>query len=985
MRNPTILLLCLTLAGIQGAVPSGSASAAVDRPETTPCGVLRLPLIAPMPALKAVVEKFNALVIEDGYAPSGATTTRWRELVDDLQRRDRIPAELRAKALLMLAGSFQGDDSVETALSAAQSAFAFAEASGIRQGSLHAAILTMLATREAEAGHTVQAVKHADDALAETARYDGTSSWVYGNAALIAAAAHHGNGDYVEAERLAAKSEGLAVACLPRGNAIIGGMIQRHAATLDALGRTDDALAEGERALNWDEANLPESDVAVADALEALGLTLRNAGRLPEAEAAMRRALDLNARYRPNEVAYRASTTDKLGRILASQSKYREAEALFLAAEGLYAKSHDLTNPLFGTGELRRAAEMAQEQGRLDDALERQRRALTLLETRVRATHPELARARIEYGTMLMIAGRPKEASSVARPSLEVLRAAFPEDDSKRMSAEIAVSLIEVAAGADPASTYAAVAPIAKRMKATLLQDTSTGYAFGALGPTYAADFAVIARLALSARKDEEGFEAIQLANFSRIAAIRAGIAARAMASDPRIHDLIDRQEAAARDHQRLEHERLGAATRGDSLRAHAIEGDLQRTNDDAARIARDLDKVFPAYRALRRPKLSTIAQVRARLERDDVLFAPVTLPSESLVVSVSRDGLQWTTVHASRARVTALTSKIRDSIDASRLDPKQTFDVSSARSLAEIVLPERLSATLDRHRHFIYFASGQLARVPPALLVTSPLRTHVPPEWLVRSHSISIATTMLPRIGQGRRTHDGFLGVGDPIFPVQPTGKADAAPKSADDFPIDSQASSLSALPFASRELQAMSSLYPLRERRLFTGASATKAALFSTSLDRYAVIAFATHSLLPGAMSGLDQPALVLTPATTDGQADNSLLTAGQIAGLKLDADWVILSACETAGGDGSMEERYDGLAAAFIQAGARALLVSQWPVRDDAAERITVAALSAFRQGVDRASALRRSMLDLMRDNRMPGAQNPAIWAPFVLVDQ
>ena len=79
------------------------------------------------------------------------------------------------------------------------------------------------------------------------------------------------------------------------------------------------------------------------------------------------------------------------------------------------------------------------------------------------------------------------------------------------------------------------------------------------------------------------------------------------------------------------------------------------------------------------------------------------------------------------------------------------------------------------------------------------------------------------------------------------------------------------------------------------------------------------------------------------------------------------------------------YSGLARAFIYAGARSLLLSQWPVRDDIASRLSLQTVQAARRGTNRAQALRASQLKLISDPSVPGGANPAAWAPFVLIGQ
>src|SRR5690348_16464176 len=93
---------------------------------------------------------------------------------------------------------------------------------------------------------------------------------------------------------------------------------------------------------------------------------------------------------------------------------------------------------------------------------------------------------------------------------------------------------------------------------------------------------------------------------------------------------------------------------------------------------------------------------------------------------------------------------------------------------------------------------------------------------------------------------------------------------------------------------------------------------------LARYRVLHFATHGTIAGEIEATTEPGLILTPPKEQSESDDGYLSASEVAGLKLDADWVILSACNTAAGDAQGAEALSGLARAFIYAGARAMLV-------------------------------------------------------------
>ena len=135
-----------------------------------------------------------------------------------------------------------------------------------------------------------------------------------------------------------------------------------------------------------------------------------------------------------------------------------------------------------------------------------------------------------------------------------------------------------------------------------------------------------------------------------------------------------------------------------------------------------------------------------------------------------------------------------------------------------------------------------------------------------------------------------------------------------------------------------------------------------------------------------GAAEPALVLTPPEVASATNDGLLTASEIADMSHSAEWVILSACNTAGGDGRPDaEGLSGLARAFLVAGAETLMVSHWPVRDDAAARLTTDAFSALTRDdiQSKSSALQASMQAMLEDGSDPTLAHPAAWAPFILV--
>ena len=266
---------------------------------------------------------------------------------------------------------------------------------------------------------------------------------------------------------------------------------------------------------------------------------------------------------------------------------------------------------------------------------------------------------------------------------------------------------------------------------------------------------------------------------------------------------------------------------------------------------------------------------------------------------------------------------------------------------------------------------------------------------WLAKKYAMTTLPSVsslraLRKFAKRAKASKPFLGVGDPVLEggagvlrgiplkklFQPKGLADAPTIRA-----------LPRLPETREELGALARTLGAKRRAMLLGGEATERVVKAMSLKDYRILAFATHALVAGELAGLSEPALVLTPPSRGTKLDDGLLTASEVAQLKLDADWVILSACNTASSDGTPgAEGLSGLAKAFFYAGSRALLVSHWPVASDAAVAITTRMLvEARKPGIGRAEALRRAMLALIQDEKNPQYAHPYYWAPFVVVGE
>jgi len=311
---------------------------------------------------------------------------------------------------------------------------------------------------------------------------------------------------------------------------------------------------------------------------------------------------------------------------------------------------------------------------------------------------------------------------------------------------------------------------------------------------------------------------------------------------------------------------------------------------------------------------------------------------------------------------------------------------------------------------------SGPLTSLPFQLLVTQEpaigqpsvedLAAYRDAAWLIKQHALTLLPSVsslraLRVFGAKSQAAKPFVGYGDPIFDrggvARPQRTVTAAratrTRAYSSFwrgsraNLDVLAQGLAPLPETAHELKAVAKTLGAQPSEAHLGRDATEAAIKSADLSDYRIVYFATHGLVAGEVAGLGEPALAFTLPAEATDLDDGLLTASEVAQLKLNADWVVLSACNTAAGDKPGAEALSGLARAFFYAGTRALLVSHWQIDSNAAVRLTTTTFSRLRKdpGIGRAEALCRAMLAMIEDSSNPWNAYPDYWGAFSVIGE
>lgn len=714
-------------------------------------------------------------------------------------------------------------------------------------------------------------------------------------------------------------------------------------------------------------------------------------GRYAEAEKLAEAALtSMEASGALPESGPLLMTRKAVGSILASQGRYAEAIAAFRKNEEALKRAPELVRKL-GTGDLDWVLAMLRT-GDAAGALRMSERMLNSWQTRVGDEDLRTQAVRAFHAMSLAGNGKLAEAKAAFEKSVPALIAQAQDNNGsetgtlKRQQRLVAIieSYIRLLSELGAAQEYAAAA-----------------------------------------------FRIADVARSSSVQRALTASGARAAIRDPKLADLA-RQEQDA--HGRIVSlseiltQLLSAPPEQQLPKIQAkLTADIVQLKTDREKLKREIEQAFPDYAELVDPKPVSHVQVQKSLQPGETLLSYYFGEDRGYVWALRGGGeIRFAQVPLGRKEVASRVAKLRGALDpqVASISELPAFDLVAAHELYN-ALVKPVASALEGARLLLVVPHGELGQLPLALLPTAPptasAGSAVPFDgyrkvpWLARQLAIEqlpsvTALTSLRRLPPANSARRSFVGFGDPLFsknqvkeaPIQlaaaDTVKTRGLPLRLRSAPKTSGVSSadlalLPRLPDTGQEITEIGRVLNAEPADIFLQAKATEKAALGGELANRRVVMFATHGLVPGELDGLTQPALALTtPDLVDGNGDG-LLAMDEILSLKLDADWVVLSACNTAAGEGAGSEAVSGLGRAFFYAGARALLVSNWPVETVSARMLMT---DLFRRQVadpkiGKAEALRQAMLALADG---PGSldatgkplyahAHPLFWAPFVIV--
>jgi CHAT domain-containing protein len=720
---------------------------------------------------------------------------------------------------------------------------------------------------------------------------------------------------------------------------------------------------------------------------------LRRQGRLIEAEVEARRALQSSLQSHGRYYVETGTVIRKLTKVIFEQGRYAEAEALARANLDIYQQIGTAADSAILAMVRSMLAEALLTQMRWDEALVEYDAIRTVLKTD-QASYEKLIAVNVNLWLALIKGGRIHESLALIQPALERKKALFGEEhyDTAEMQGVFAIALAAKGEKEMALNKFAMAVPI-------LLQrsnwseggentKTARDFRLGLILDTFIQLLAKVQGTTLETKAGiDAAAEAFRLADVARGRTVKQALAAssaRAAAIDPDLADLARREQ--------------------DALSARAA-------------LIKEIEARFPNYANLIDPKPSSIEEAQSNLMPGEALVATYVGESGSYVWAIPHQGpAAFASSGLDAKRIVQMVKSLRTALDptADTLGDIPDLDLEIAYRLYEALLKPVETGWKDA-KNLIVIAHGALGFLPFSVLPTKAVK--LDPEkkplfsnyravpYLARSHAVTVLPSVvslraLRNLPPATTDRQPFTGFGDPYFSVAQVPRKEAKAQVASDaltrgLPLKRRAFKVVSAQQNSATIAILPPLpdtaVELREIALALKADPERD-VFLADLSDVKVLAFATHGLLPGDLDGLSQMALALSSPDVTGGAEDGLLTMGEILGLKLNADWVVLSACNTGAGEGAGAEAVSGLGRAFFYAGTRALLVSNWPVETTSAKTLTT---HLFRQqaadpNLSRSEALNRTMLDLidrlgyMEEGKMVFSYaHPVFWAPFSLV--
>jgi CHAT domain-containing protein/Flp pilus assembly protein TadD len=768
--------------------------------------------------------------------------------------------------------------------------------------------------------------------------------------------------------------------------------LTHQAYALYQIGKYAEAIPLAQQVLAIREKLVGPEHPDVAKVLAGFGELYDKQGRYDEAEPLYKRTLVIFEKAVGPDHFHVAESLTSLASLYDHQGRYAEAEPLFKRALVIFEKAHGSDYPAVA-GLLNTLAALYDKQGRYDEAEPLYKRAQAIWEKALGSDVAEQALLR-NLAAHYYRQGRYDEAEPLLKRALAIFEKFLGPDHFlvANLLNDLAVLYLRQA-------RYNNALPLVERM-------ISSGFALKQVALPVLMNSQVTGQIQTD-RVFDDSLNVIQHASQTAAAEALNNLNARLSTGNDRLAQLVRKDQDLAAETERLNKAIVEAVSKEPSKRDSIAEQRIKNRLDEASKERNDLQQIFvrdfPNYVSLSKPEPLTTKEIQSLLDNDDALVV-IDLGDKSYVWVVTKDRVDWKEVQLPATQASKTIETLRAALNPNPDSPKVTFDRGLAYQLYRQLLGP-IESIISQKTRLSFVLDGALTSLPPqVLLMSDPEGKDLASlDWVVRKYAI----TILPSVASLQVLRGGkavtiaakpMIGFGDPIFDRAPQtnpAQAGALNRSLTTFyrgvTADTQAlaKALLPLPETADELRAIAKTLKASPEDIKLGDAASVTTVKRELLDNYRVVYFATHALVAGQVEQFAkvkaEPSLVLSIPEKPSEDDDGLLRASDVATLKLNADFVVLSACSTAAGDKPGAEALSGLARAFFYAGAKSLIVSHWDVDSDSAVDLMTGLFDALRKNphVSHAEALRASMLRMI--SKGPYWAQPKLWAPFIVVGE
>jgi CHAT domain-containing protein/Tfp pilus assembly protein PilF len=774
-------------------------------------------------------------------------------------------------------------------------------------------------------------------------------------------------------------------------------------------GRDGEAEPLYKRAIAILERTVGTDSPEVAATMSNLAALYQRQQRHADAEPLFKRALVIRERSLPSGHPDLGQSLNNLATHYEKLGRHGDSEPLFKRALAIYEKAAGPENPAVATL-LNNLGQVTKVQRRYAEAEPLIRRSLAIREKVLGREHPDMARSLNNLADLYERQGRYAEARPLFERALAIRERAVGPDHPDTANSTNNLASFYQASG----HTSDALPLVARLIESGRAQPRAA--------------LAVLADAERQQRMPREKavndmLDVIQRGTQSSAASAVNKLAVRLAAGSDRLAELVRRDQDLASEAEALDKSIVSAVSKERSKRDAAAErrarARLAAVTTERASLQKTLTAEFPGYAALSNPSPVTVKEIQSLLTDNEAMVQFAVTEAASYVIAITRDSFDWKPIPHGAEALSQKIAAFRRGLDLGKASDASgksgLFDLALAHELYGTLLAP-VDALIKDKPSLLVAGSGALTALPFHLLVTEKPAAAIPETyegyrdaaWLLKRQAVSVlpsaaslkALRVFARKEQSTKPMTGF---GDPIFnPAVKPGDGNRATRTAarslatgayTDFwqgaGVDRArlSDALAQLPDTADELNAIGKNLGVAASDIHLGEDASETTLKRAPLADYGIVYFATHGLVAGDVKGLAEPSLVLSIPKQPSEFDDGLLTASEVAQLKLNADWVVLSACNTIAGDKPGAEALSGLARSFFYAGARALLVSHWAVSSEAATRLAISTFDRLKADpkLGRAEALRQAMLAYLNDTASPRNAYPAFWAPFALIGE